>query len=510
MLNRRKGTAKSQRILLPPTMIAAAVLLVTACTTEKPAPPPAPTLDRFYHQTVSWGSCDGYPGWRGLTEAGLDCARIMVPVDYADPNGETARIAISRLRAKGSKTGSLLTNPGGPGGPGLDLPIYLGKTPLSEHFDIIGIDVRGLGASTPLVQCQTAKERMTDLRVLNTGQLVEIDEAEEEHENYANSCLRRTGAALLAHVGTVDVARDFDVIRAVLGDAKLTYFGASYGTRIGSTYAEMFPDRVRAMVLDAPVDPTTNIVDPVASAGGFQAAFDAYAADCAKSPDCPLGTDPKQTTDAYRKLVLPLMERPAPTADKRGLDYTDAITATISAMYSPKLWPALTKGLTELAHGHGDGMQQEATSYQESADQGLNQAVRCLENIRVTDRVTAAEIDRRARAAGPAFDDGLRSKLSALDTCAFWPIPTNAQPHQPKAPGLPKIVVVAAKIDPATPYQGALHMAQAFNAALITFDGVQHGAAFTSGPCVDEPVIKYLTDLTPPPDTNCPARAAEH
>ncbi|WP_194834180.1 alpha/beta hydrolase [Nocardia sp. XZ_19_369] len=502
MFTPRKGTAASTRVTPLPVLIAALALLATACAADRdPVAPPAPTLDRYYQQTLAWGSCEGYQGGAELGAAGIECARMTVPIDYGRPDGETARIAISRLRATGTKVAALVTNPGGPGAPGLSLPLALSKSPVAERFDVIGMDVRGLGASTPHVTCRSDAEFQTAQRVLGrTDPLAEIDQIEEENEEYANSCARRTGLTLLGHVGTGDVARDLDVVRAALGEQKLTYFGGSYGTRLGSTYAELFPDRVRAMVLDAPVDPTTNIGDPVITAAGFQQAFDAYAADCAKAPDCPLGTDPQKANEVYRGLVNPLIKRPIVTADRRGLDYGAVVTATIASLYHPTSWPSLTQGLAELARGRGDALLGDAGAYEQASSDDVHRAVLCLEEIRVTDRAVAADIDRRSRAAAPAFDDGLPTDTAPLDACAFWPVPPTTQPHVPNATGLPKLVVVAATGDPATPYAGGVTLAKTLGAALITYDGTQHGAAFEGIACVDEPVLKYLVDLTPPAD----------
>ncbi|WP_405167105.1 alpha/beta hydrolase [Nocardia sp. NBC_01499] len=496
MFKPRKATAASRRVTLP-AVVAAMLLLVTACADNKnTVGPPAPTLDRYYQQNLAWGSCDDYQGGDGLTAAGIECARVTVPIDYGKPDGDTARIAISRLRATGTRVASMLTNPGGPGAAGLSLPLALAKSPVAERLDVIGMDVRGLGASTPHVVCRSVAEFETGQRVLGrTDPLAEIDQVEEENEEYANSCARRTGLALLGHVGTVDVARDMDVVRAALGEQKLTYFGGSYGTRLGSTYAEMFPDRVRAMVLDAAVDPTTNIGDQVISAAGFQQAFDAYAADCAKAPDCPLGTDPKKANENYRALVTPLIKHPL-----RGLDYAAVTTATIASLYRPSDWPGLTKGLADLAKGRGDGLLGAAGTYEAASSDDVHRAVLCLEEVRVTDRAVAADIARRSRAAAPAFDDGLVNDSTPLDACAFWPVPPTAQPHVPKVVGLPKTVVVAVTGDPATPYPGGVTLAKTLGAALITYEGTQHGAAFEGIACVDGPVVKYLVDLTPPAD----------
>ena len=165
------------------------------------------------------------------------------------------------------------------------------------------------------------------------------------------------GKEFLANVGTANVAKDLDAIRAALGDEKLTYLGYSYGTRIGALYAEAYPEKVRAMILDGAIDPNADpIEEEIRQAAAFQKAFDNYAADCAKSPDCPLGTDPAKAVDVYKSLVDPLVKNPAKTQDPRGLSYSDAIVGTILPLYSPSLWRHLTQALSELKDGNGDTM----------------------------------------------------------------------------------------------------------------------------------------------------------
>ncbi|MEH3142762.1 MAG: alpha/beta hydrolase, partial [Mycobacterium kyogaense] len=158
----------------------------------------------------------------------------------------------------------------------------------------------------------------------------------------------RWGKDFLANVGTVSVVKDLDALRQALGDEKLTYLGYSYGTRIGAGYAEAYPDKVRAMVLDGAVDPNADPLEAdVRQAAAFQKAFDDYAADCAKDENCPLGTDPAKAVEVYQSLVWPLVDKPAATTDPRGLSYSDAVVGTILPLYSPNLWRHLTQALTE-------------------------------------------------------------------------------------------------------------------------------------------------------------------
>ncbi|HEY8373172.1 MAG TPA: alpha/beta hydrolase, partial [Pseudonocardiaceae bacterium] len=302
--------------------------------------------------------------------------------------------------------------------------------------------------------------------------------------------------------------RDLDVLRSVLGDEKLTYLGYSYGTRLGTTYAEMFPDNVRALVLDGAVDPSQDLVEQlVAQAAGFQRSFDAFAASCTAREQCPLGNDPAQAVSRFRALVDPLLQQPVPAGNGRSLSHGDAQTGVIQALYSEQLWPLLEKGLSELAQGRGDTLMLLADTYYGRGEDGRYTtvldaltAVRCMDDPRVTDRAVVAEADRRYREAAPFLDDG-NGPSPALDACAFWPVPPTSEPHELSVPGLPQVLVISTTGDPATPYQAGVDLARALNARLLTYQGEQHTVALQGVPCVDEVVVDYLVDLRLP-ETN--------
>ncbi|CAM3946813.1 alpha/beta hydrolase [Smaragdicoccus niigatensis] len=470
-------------------------------------------LDKFYNQTIQWGSCKGFEMGGPELNHGLQCARVTVPLDYSKPDGETASIAISRSRATGNKIGSILVNPGGPGGSGLSMPTDAGySSTLGENFDVIGFDPRGIGASTPAIKCTTTSEmdqsRQSD-GYDNTPAGITAQEASTKA--WVSSCVKRSGLNLLAHVGTRDVVRDMDIIRAVLGDDKLTYVGYSYGTRLGATYAEMFPDNVRAMVLDGALDPTQNRSDQLVKQNrAFQQAFDDYAAYCARFATCPLGNDPTKAVSNYRVLIESLIGNPAETKDGRGLSYGDAQTAVSLAMYSPALWGYLTQGLSEVTQGTGDTLLMLAdASYGRRADGTYTNeldariAVRCVDDPAATDRDALGKLDTAIREAAPFEDDGRGTGLAPLDTCAFWPVPTTSKPHAINIPALPKIVVVSTTHDPATPYQAGVDLARQLRASLLTYQGTQHGAFLNSGKCIDDAVIAYLRDLKDPGNLTC-------
>ncbi|AJW38655.1 exported protease [Rhodococcus sp. B7740] len=505
---------------------AVAVLAVGCSTSEPTATPensgasdssssasavgPIPSgLETFYTQTLEWESCDRYNTDGSELGSAVECAMVTVPLDYADPEGRTIEVAISRTKATGEKIGSVLMNPGGPGSSGLYLAGQAEGTAVADRFDRIGFDPRGIGASEPEVRCLTSEEvdqerREPDVDVSPEG----IAATEAEHRDYAAQCVERTGADVLEHVGTREVVRDMDVIRAVLGDEKLTYIGYSYGTRIGTAYAEEFPSNVRAMVLDGALDPDQSPVDEaVAQGAAFQTAFDAFAADCAQTETCPLGTDPAQAVAQFRSLVDPLIDRPADTTDPRGLSYDDAITGAQQALYSQQLWRLLRAGLNELRDGRGDTLLRLADTYSGRLEDGSYtniddafNAVRCVDGPPTTDRAAADEADARFRAAAPYLDDGRATGSAPLDLCAFWPVPNTSDPHIVDVEGLPTLVVVSTTNDPATPYQAGVELAAQLRADLVTYDGTQHTVAFSGVDCIDEPLVNYLVELVPPED----------
>jgi pimeloyl-ACP methyl ester carboxylesterase len=510
-------------------VVCSAVLLLVACTqattgSAAAVAPPRAQLARFYDQKLTWGPCANFATTASdrttFADPKFDCARLEVPLDYTAPNGQTAHIAVLRQRATGARIGSLLVNPGGPGASGASLAASLSgriaQTPLAQRFDLVGFDPRGVGASTPTIDClNDAEWEVERARVDVDPSPAGVAQAEAKNRQYADRCTQRSGGVpVLANAGTRDVVKDLDILRAALGDEKLTYLGYSYGTRIGSAYAEAFPQNVRALVLDGALDPTETTIDrTVKQNAGFQHAFDTYAADCARNPNCPLGTDPAKATAAFQALTRPLIDKPARAeGGRRTLSYPDAVTGTIQALYLSQLWPALSLGLSGLATGDGTILLRLADIYNDRGPDGhygngieAFVAISCVDEQRITDRAQQAELIRRSNEAAPFRDDG-RGIVPALDPCAFWPAPPTSQPHVPKVDGLPATLVVSTTGDPATPYQAGVDLAKALKGSLLTFQGTQHTVALQGIPCVDDAVAKYLIDGTlPPPDTVCRA-----
>ena len=321
-------------------------------------------------------------------------------------------------------------------------------------------------------------------------------------------CVDKVGKEFLANVGTVSVVKDLDLLRAALGDPKLTYLGYSYGTRIGSTYAEMFPQNVRAMVLDGAIDPNADPMEAdIRQAEAFQKAFDDYAADCAKSPDCPLGTDPEKAVDVYHSLVDPLVEKPAQTTT------LGIVLSRRDRRHHPAavLADAVAASDSSAARAQGRPRRQDArpgrpvhgTRRRRSLHQRHRRAaaVNCVDRPPITDRNKVVEQDRRIREVAPFMNYGEFTGHAPLSTCAFWPVPPTSQPHTITVRDLPPVLVISTTGDPATPYQAGVDLASQLHGALLTYEGTQHTVALEGKACVDDIVTRYLIDLTvPPPD----------
>jgi pimeloyl-ACP methyl ester carboxylesterase len=465
-------------------------------------------------QPVAWGPCRpaGGAGESLPVPAGAQCGKIAVPVDYDDPDGAQATLAMIRFPATGEKIGSLIINPGGPGESGIEAAASLVDglpRQVRERFDLVGFDPRGVGSSTPALWCNSDadNDRMrADPQVDYSPEGVE--RIEGETKAFVQRCVDKMGKDFLANVGTASVAKDLEALRAAVGDDKLNYLGYSYGTRIGAAYAEAYPDKVRAMILDGAVDPNADPIEAdIEQAEAFQKAFNDFAADCAKDADCPLGTDPAKAVAVYRDLVDPLVQKPMKTKDPRGLSYGDAIVGTIMALYSPNLWRYLTQGLTEMTKGRGDTMLVLADMYMRRDAQGRYSnatdariSVNCVDQPPVKDRAKVAEEDRRLREVAPFLSYGEFTGYAPMSTCAFWPVPPTSEPHAVSAPGLPPVLVISSTGDPATPYQAGVDLAKQLGGALLTFKGTQHTVAFQGEQCVDDYVAAYLVDLKLPPE----------
>ena len=503
---------------IPISLLTGAMMLALAACAPSNTPPVPVGLERFYNQKLTFGPCQSYATTdadaKTFASDAYECARMEVPLDYTKPGGRTAQIALLRVPAKGEpgkRVGSLLVNPGGPGGSGMSHAAFvattLGEHPVTQRFDLIGFDPRGVAASTPKLDCFTDAEREADVMVnsFNSGGK---DYTEEQTRQFYQQCAARSGGEdVLAHAGTRDAVRDMDVLRAVLGDQKLNFFGQSYGSRLGAIYAETFPQNVRALVLDGAVDPALGTVARrIVLFAGFQKAFDNMVAFCAKSPTCPLGTDPKQASAVFQQLMEPLIDKPVTTADGSKVTYTAAIEGVLTALYSEAGWPAIILGITELKAGRGDTLlflRNLASQRRADGSYGNGQesllAINCLDEERNTPGQETA-MTREVFKVAPFLNHG--RTVNARDLCEHWPVkPTVGYPYAQNIKGLPKTLVVSITRDPATPHTGGISLAKTLGASLLTVEGERHGVALVANnACVDNIVADYLIDLKLPAD----------
>ncbi|MFE1526352.1 alpha/beta hydrolase [Streptomyces rochei] len=470
-------------------------------------------LTPYYEQKLKWRDC-GVPGFQ--------CATMKAPLDYAKPSEGDVRLAVARKKATGpgERLGSLLVNPGGPGGSAIGyLQQYAGigyPEEVRARYDMVAVDPRGVARSEP-IECLDGREMdaytQTDVTPDDQG---ETDELVGAYQKFAEGC-GADAPKLLRHVSTVEAARDMDILRAVLGDEKLTYVGASYGTFLGATYAGLFPDRAGRLVLDGAMDPSLPARRlNLEQTAGFETAFQSFAKDCVKQPDCPLGgknTTPDQVGKNLKAFFDDLDAEPIPTGDADGRRLTESLATTgvIAAMYDEGAWQQLRESLTSaIKEKDGAGLLVLSDSYYErEADGGYsnlmfaNASVNCLDlpaAFSTPDEVREAlpEFEK----ASPVFGEGLA--WSSLN-CAYWPVEPTGEPHRIEAAGATPIVVVGTTGDPATPYRWAEALAgQLSSGRLLTYEGDGHTAYGRGSACIDSAINTYLLRGTAPEDgTRC-------
>ncbi|MFJ3667584.1 alpha/beta hydrolase [Streptomyces sp. NPDC090106] len=499
-------------------LLGVAALLVTACSTASGSassttdaaalaalPKATPSsLASYYAQKPNWRSC-GVPGFQ--------CATLKAPLDYDEPDGGDVRLAVSRKKATGpgERIGSLLVNPGGPGGSAVGyLQAYAGigyPAEVRARYDMVAVDPRGVARSEP-VECLGGRAMdaytQTDTTPDDEGEVGELVDA---YRQFAEGC-GADAPELLRHVSTVEAARDMDIVRAALGDRTLTYVGASYGTLLGATYAGLFPDRVGRLVLDGAMDPSLPArrlnLDQTA---GFETAFQSFARDCVQQSDCPLGTKADQVGPRLKAFFGRLDARPIPAGDADGRKLGEALATTgvIAAMYDEGAWAQLREALTSaIKENDGAGLLFLSDSYYErDADARYsnlmfaNAAVNCLDlpaAFSTPDEVREALPSFEK--ASPVFGEGL---AWASLNCAYWPVRATGEPHRITAKGAAPIVVVGTTRDPATPYRWARALAsQLSSARLLTYEGDGHTAYGRGSSCVDSAIDAYLLRGTPP------------
>ncbi|MFL6128304.1 MAG: alpha/beta hydrolase [Mycobacteriales bacterium] len=505
-------------------VLLAAVLALAGCTTTAghgryggdpipgaPAPgrpaPVAPTISPldFEDCTAAIGpQLRSHPG--GDRPLRFFCGRLRVPLDYRAPSAKAIDLLLVRVRLGGQqqRIGSLVVNPGGPGGSGVDAAVGLSLTlppDLLRRFDVVGFDPRGVGLSSPL-ECipDTLKDRAIALDPdARTEQ--QYREQVQVAREISQSCRRRYGDEL-QHYNTEETARDLDLVRQAVGDPRLTYLGYSYGTRLGAVYAQLFPKRVRALVLDGAVDPeASETTSAEAQARGFERAFDQFAASCrARGAACLIGPDPRAS---MMRVIARARRSPIPSGrnDPRKATAGHVLLAAVSALYDEGDWSQLESAIAEADSGTAGGVFDLADQYAQRDPKGsytnlldANTAINCADS---EERVPDATV-RRALASWrvkyPLFGSSLALGLIG---CQQWAAPRQPLPAV-RAAGAPPLLVVGTVHDPATPYASAQVLARTLaTGRLLTWRGEGH-TAYPKTRCVTAAVNAYLVSLTVP------------
>ncbi|MFI9727042.1 alpha/beta hydrolase [Streptomyces sp. NPDC052092] len=481
------------------------VLLATGLTATGRA---EPDLGRFYDQRVRWAACEG-------TELpkDLQCGTFTVPLDYAKPEKGTLELALARYRASGDRRGSVLLNFGGPGGSGV-MGLAQGRKDflgLTEGYDVVSFDPRGVGRSAP-VSCGTDATSRA-LEATDGEEMSDPRDALRQLREVAAECAEHSGP-VLAHMGTVDVARDLDVMRQALGDKKLNYLGFSYGTRLGAVYAARFPDKVGRMALDG-VDTLTEPLaeQGLASARGQQTALDNFLTWCTEELACPFGQDARAAREHVVDLVASLDDTPVPT--DFGYEFTgqDLAGAIAQGLYTKEMWPVLQRALAQLVEdGDTHGVEALASGgmapapapsdepLADAEDVPLDNLPAALMAVNCADDPDRPGVEQLARdltrlrrsyeEASPVFGP---YRLAQVVLCHGRPKGTDYIRKEVKDLDTPKMLLVGTRGDPATPYYWTEQTAKRLGPSAVVLDNRNEGhTGYGSSECVHRKVDDFL------------------
>jgi len=496
----------------------------TSTSTSSSSPSPSTSLSpsgTAPPNKIVWHSCGSSSSSASQvsfsTRITTECGTLTVPLDWSNPTGpKHVQVALVRLRSAdaGKRIGSLLTNPGGPGASGIDFAEQIApelESTLLQHFDLIGFDPRGIGQSDGL-RCISAvqKDRSVALDP-DPSTLAGFTAQATLAKQITAGCAKNYGNDL-QYFSTESTVRDMDAMRAALGDKKLSYLGFSYGTDLGSVYATLYPQRVRALVLDGAVDPTASgVAESHEQAGGFETAFARFSAWCSTNASaCPIAPNARQAVTA---LLAKAHDDPIPTStsgDSRRATDGNVLYGVIAALYSKQAWPVLTNAISNATAGDAAGILSLDDSYTDRTPSGsydntldANLVINCTD---ARSQPTLAAI--RADQAKWSKQDTLFGGPLAITllTCAGWSTPTDPPPTVRATGAAHPLLVVGTKGDPATPYGSAVTMTKSLgDARLLTADGDGHTAYFSNS-CVRADVNRYLiTGTLPAKGTVCPA-----
>jgi pimeloyl-ACP methyl ester carboxylesterase len=508
---------RRRRLLGVIATVSVAALLLTGCvswfraptapsSTSKPTGETvAADLQPFYSQVLKWSSCS----------SGFQCASVTAPMNWKDPSQATIKLALIRKPATGTRLGSLLVNPGGPGASGYDFVRdsldYAVDSTLRANYDIVGFDPRGVGHSTA-VNCggATVLDHFNyDVVPGTVGSDAWIAAEEKESADFGQNCLDNTGP-LLQYVDTISAARDMDLTRAVLGDKKLNYLGYSYGTFLGATYADLYPKKTGRLVLDGALDPaTTDFTVTDIQAKGFENALRDWLKSCIGESDCPFTGTVDQSMTEIGAILNRLQASPLVNSDGRLLDAYTMFVAIILPLYNKDNWPYLEQLFTEVLKGKTTTAFQLADSYNDRNDDGTynSNSTEAFISINCLDYQTDSSVETlRTQAAQLTKDAPVFGPWMAYGTsCIGWPFASTRVRGPISADGSNDILVVGTTNDPATPYVWAQNLSKELqHGHLITYHGEGHTAYNKSNSCVNNAVDDYFVKGTvPSKDPEC-------
>jgi pimeloyl-ACP methyl ester carboxylesterase len=488
--------------------------VLSACSSEATIETPLSDLATYENQKLDWFTC----------YEDFECADLRVPIDYADLTVSAFKIALLRYKAQDQKNriGSLIVNPGGPGGSGVDYAYnaqYIFDPDVLDRFDIVGFDPRGVDRSAP-IKCLNDKE--TDAAYAADAKPdteAELTQAIADAKSFIDKC--QSANKYLNHFSTAEAARDMDILRAALGDKKLNYLGKSYGTYLGTLYAQFFPDKVGRMVLDGAVDPNISILEQnISQAKGFDDALGAFITNCAKEDDCPL---PKNKQDATTKIISlftsaatnPLPRKRKVKNDDRPATESLIVLGIASALYDDvDGWPKLRTAISEALQGYGDSFLDLVDQYTDRSPDGTyisneldsGAIIDCLDwpDTRTIEETKGDA--KRFTDAAPIFGPYLAYTNIA---CKYLTPPTKdkltRKTNKITSIKTAPIIVIGTKRDPATPYEWAVGLSKIFTSSkLISLNADGHTGQGRGSACVDNAVDAYLLEgKSPKKNLNC-------
>ncbi|MFT4185887.1 MAG: alpha/beta hydrolase [Micrococcaceae bacterium] len=495
--NRKNSIFKIAGIILLVLAVVAGMVFGISKLTQNPLASGAPAKTKsFYNQKLNWQSC----------ENGMYCATMQAPVDWNNPKGDKVSIALIKTQATGQKQGSIVMNPGGPGSSGYDWVKDSAMSTISskvtQSYDIVGFDPRGINKSDG-IKCLDDKQHDTfRTNTANMDSDSGLAKLRTEYKSIADSCKKNSGP-VLGHMDTASVARDMDLIRALIGEQKLNYLGFSYGTLLGATYANLYPEHVGHVVLDGAVDPALSYSEVTKiQASGFEQALKEYAQSCIKQKPCPLDPDgdgdAKAIVSSIQKMLNDNLSKPMKTSDGRTATSSILAQGIMVPLYNNLLWPTLSQAISEAMAGKPDRLVQFSDASAERGNDGKYtgnsdfsfMAVNCLDYSIPSDTKSIRADEAALEKVSPTFG---RYMAGGGVICENWPYKTIRKIGPISTTSKSPLLVIGTSGDPATPFASAQNLTKELgNARLLKWKGQGHTAYGRSNDCVRDTVDNYF------------------